>query len=54
MRGLKMRIPVEGYRVKLIPTEEELEECRSFGRHIAEELVGKRQDKSVIDFADLV
>jgi flavorubredoxin len=54
MRGLKMRIPVEGYRVKLIPTGEELEECRNFGRHIAEELVGKRQEKSVIDFADLV
>lgn len=54
MRGLKMRIPVEGYRVKLIPTEEELEECRDFGRRVAEKLVGNRQDKSVIDFADLV
>ncbi|MES9813986.1 MAG: FprA family A-type flavoprotein [Candidatus Thiodiazotropha sp.] len=54
MRGLKMRIPKEGLRVKLIPTEEELEECRAFGRHIAEELVGKRDDKAVIDFADLV
>jgi flavorubredoxin len=54
MRGLKMRIPVEGYRVKLIPTEEELEACRKFGQHIAEELVGRRAEKSVVDFADPV
>jgi flavorubredoxin len=53
MRGLKMRIPHEGLRVKLIPTEEELEECRSFGRQIAEVLTGKQKEKSVIDFADL-
>lgn len=53
MRGLKMRIPHEGLRIKLIPTEEELEQCRAFGRHIAEVLVGKHRDKSVIDFADL-
>ncbi|MEW7978059.1 MAG: FprA family A-type flavoprotein [Candidatus Sedimenticola endophacoides] len=54
MRGLKMRIPREGLRVKLIPTEEELEECRSFGRNVAEELMGRKSDKSVVDFADLV
>ncbi len=54
MRGLKMHIPREGQRVKLIPTEEELEECRSFGRQIAEVLVGKRGNNKVIDFADLV
>ena len=53
MRGLKMRIPQRGLRVKLIPTEEELDECRAFGRQIAEVLVGKSQTKEVIDFADL-
>ena len=53
MRGLKMHIPQQGVRVKLIPTEEELEECRSFGRQIAEVLMGKSQKKDVIDFADL-
>lgn len=53
MRGLKMRIPHEGLRIKLIPTEEELEQCRAFGRLIAEVLLGKHRDKSVIDFADL-
>lgn len=54
MRGLKMQIPKEGLRIKLIPTEEELEDCRSFGRYIAEVLTGKSRDKAVIDFADLV
>ncbi len=53
MRGLKMKIPHEGIRVKLIPTDEELEQCRDFGRSIAESLVGKPQKKAVIDFADL-
>ncbi len=54
MKGLKMHIPKEGVRVKLIPTEEELGECRVFGRDIAEVLVGKSAENSVIDFADLV
>jgi flavorubredoxin len=53
MRGLKMHIPQEGIRIKLIPTEEELEQCRLFGRTIAEVLVGRHREKSVIDFADL-
>ena len=52
MRGLKMRVPVAGLRVKLIPTEEELAECRAFGRQIAEALVGK-QEARVLDLADL-
>lgn len=54
MRGLKMRIPKPGLRVKLIPTDEELEECRLFGREIAEELVGKNRTDKVIDLAELV
>ncbi|MES9939022.1 MAG: FprA family A-type flavoprotein [Candidatus Thiodiazotropha sp. 6PLUC2] len=53
MRGLKMRIPQQGLRIKLIPTEEELVECRAFGKAIAEEMVGKKQNKGVIDLADL-
>ncbi|MCG7873847.1 MAG: FprA family A-type flavoprotein [Candidatus Thiodiazotropha lotti] len=53
MRGLKMRIPQQGLRIKLIPTEEELDECRAFGKAIAEEMVGKKQQKAVIDMADL-
>jgi flavorubredoxin len=53
MRGLKMRIPKEGLRVKLIPTEEELEECRAFGRRMAQELTGNSRENGVIEFADL-
>ena len=53
MSGLKMRIPNKGIRVKLIPTDEEIEECRIFGRSIAEVLTGVNQQNKVIDFADL-
>jgi flavorubredoxin len=52
MRGLKMRVPVAGLRVKLIPTDDELVECRDFGRQIAAALVGRKQGR-VIDFAEL-
>ncbi|MGR9052603.1 MAG: FprA family A-type flavoprotein [Gammaproteobacteria bacterium] len=52
LRGLKLRVPVQGLRVKLIPTDEELEDCTRFGRDSAEELMGLRQSK-VVDFADL-
>ena len=53
MRGLKMKIPQEGLRVKLIPDEDELEACRLFGRQFAKVLTGKKDDQDVIEFADL-
>ena len=54
MRGLKMRVPMKGLRVKLIPTEEELTDCKAFGREIAEFLVGKsRQQGRVLEMAEL-
>lgn len=53
MRGLKMRVPREGLRVKLIPTQEELDECTGFGREIANILIGKEQSGGVIEFASL-
>lgn len=53
MRGLKMKIPQDGIRVKLIPTEEELATCREFGAVFAEALTGIKKEKAVIDFADL-
>lgn len=53
LRGLKMRVPIPGLRVKLIPTDEELEACREFGLQLAQELMGLRARK-VIDMADLV
>ena len=52
LRGLKLRVPVKGLRVKLIPTDEELTNCTRFGRELAEELMGLRKAK-VVDFADL-
>ncbi len=53
LRGLKLRVPVPGIRVKLIPTEEELEQCRQFGRQLAEIMTDKQKPK-VIDFEDLL
>lgn len=52
LRGLKLRVPVAGLRIKLIPTDEEFEECRDFGRALAGALVRGEQGR-VIDFADL-
>jgi flavorubredoxin len=53
LRGLKLRVPIPGIRIKLIPTEEEIQACREFGRQMALDLLGLRQAK-VIDIADLV
>ncbi|MEQ1637839.1 MAG: FprA family A-type flavoprotein [Methylococcales bacterium] len=52
LRGLKLRVPIPGIRIKLIPTEEEILSCREFGHELALELMGLRQSK-VIDMADL-
>lgn len=52
LRGLKLRVPIPGLRVKLIPTEEEIRNCREFGLELARELTGVRQSR-VIDMADL-
>lgn len=62
LRGLKLRVPVPGLRLKLIPTDAELTDCRDFGRALAEAVTGAGgaaaepgggAQKSVIDFADL-
>ncbi|MGZ8225658.1 MAG: FprA family A-type flavoprotein [Methylococcaceae bacterium] len=52
LRGLKLRVPIPGLRIKLIPTDEEIQLCRAFGQELAQELTGIRQSK-VIDMADL-
>ena len=52
MRGLKMRVPVAGLRIKLIPTDEELDECRDFGHRLALALLGEGTER-VIEMADL-
>jgi flavorubredoxin len=53
LRGLKLRVPMPGIRIKLIPTDEEICQCREFGLELARELLGLRVSK-VIDLADLV
>ncbi|MGE0071812.1 MAG: FprA family A-type flavoprotein [Thiomonas sp.] len=47
LRGLKMRVPVGGMRIKLIPSEEELENCRNYGRDIASFLIGKPRTREI-------
>lgn len=52
LRGLKLRVPIPGLRIKLIPTEEEIHSCREFGQEMALDLMGLRQAR-VVDMADL-
>lgn len=54
MRGLKMRIPIQGLRIKLIPTDQELRDCQEFGRQLSDVLVGEISEKKVVDLADLI
>jgi flavorubredoxin len=53
LRGLKLRVPLQGVKVKLIPTPEEIEECRQFGQALGQELMGHRQNR-VIDMSELL
>ena len=53
LRGLKMRVPLDGVRVKLIPSPEELESCRRFGREAGEHLMGINAPR-VVEMADLL
>lgn len=52
LRGLKLRVPIPGLRVKLIPTDEEILECKAFGLELAQELMGLRENRT-INFSDL-
>jgi hypothetical protein len=56
LRGLKMRVPVPGLRVKLTPSEAELERCRAFGHRLAEAMTGiaaAGDTSKVVELADL-
>ncbi|MDP2153359.1 MAG: FprA family A-type flavoprotein [Methylotenera sp.] len=53
MRGLKMRLPLEGVRIKLIPSSDELEQCRRYGQEAGEHLMGVNAPR-VLDMADLL
>ncbi len=52
MRGLKMRVPEQGVRIKLHPTDEELQTCRDFGESLSRHLTGAGVAKE-IDFSAL-
>lgn len=52
LRGLKLRVPVKGVRAKLIPTDLELEACRTLGCELALHLTGQA-DNRIIDMAAL-
>jgi len=39
LKGLKFDVPVDGLRLKLVPTDDELEQCRELGRKIAAYLI---------------
>ena len=52
LRGLKLRVPLEGFRLKLVPTEEELETCHKLGRDLALNLTGQAAQR-VIDMSEL-
>jgi flavorubredoxin len=52
LRGLKLRVPVKGVRARLIPTPEELDECRALGRELALHLTGLTENR-IIDMAEL-
>lgn len=53
MRGLKMRLPLEGVRIKLIPSSDELDQCRRYGQEAGENLMGINAPR-VLDMADLL
>lgn len=52
LRGLKLRVPVEGLRIKLVPDNGELAACRDLGEQLARHLTGRLETR-VIDMAEL-
>lgn len=52
LRGLKLRVPLEGLRLKLVPNDAELEQCRALGATLARHLTGTSNPREV-DFASL-
>jgi len=52
LRGLKLRVPLAGVKVKLIPTEDELGRCRAFGRDLALHLTG-RATRRIVSMEEL-
>ncbi len=53
LRGLKLRVPIKGVRARLIPTDEELEQCRNLGKQLAQHLTGNIEHR-VISMSELL
>jgi len=47
LRGLKLRVPVEGLRLKLVPDADELEKCRNLGESLARHLTGRIEHREL-------
>lgn len=47
MRWLKFRLPIQPLKIKLIPTEEELDMCYNFGKEIADIAMGKMVEMEI-------
>lgn len=47
LRGLKIRVPIQGARIKLVPTDAELEQCHGLGRELALYLTGQTRRKTI-------
>lgn len=52
LRGLKLRVPVKGIRARLIPSADELADCRTLGCELAQHLTGNITNQ-IIDMAAL-
>ena len=52
LRGLKLRVPVDGLRIKLVPDANELAQCRALGVQLARHLTGQLEHRE-IDMAAL-
>lgn len=52
LRGLKLRVPVAGLRLKLVPDAQELEQCHQLGVSLARQLTGQTEIRE-IDMAEL-
>lgn len=52
LRGLKLRVPLEGLRIKLVPDAGELLECRQLGENLARHLTGRMENRE-LDMASL-
>ena len=47
LRGLKLRVPLEGLRIKLVPDASELEQCRALGEQLARHLTGQLEHREI-------